>query len=191
MIKLTYLSLAAVTALVLMQALPLIGQTALPGGELVVRDSAGQAVGQLITIEHNGTPASVSMIVNSRPVILTVQRSRLMAPAALYYDQANCQGVAFINGDGPGGEGYLSTPAAFAPDGTIRISPSYAGAPHLIHGTYDDLFHNCTNQNLQVANSLPTESGPNLLLASPLRFQYRREVSSRMLRLWGVPSSLV
>ena len=132
------------------------GQTFAPGGPLEVRDSNGELVGNLIA------RGIVSVVINGHPTLLAVERSRLtdFGPR-LYFAGSNCTGTAYISGDSTV-TGSPTIPAALAPDGTVRISPSFAGAPQTTLSYFHHPIGSCWNETNQLANALSTEVGPNL-----------------------------
>jgi len=125
-----------------------------PGGALVIRDSTGQVVGQSVGL------GPVSVIINNHTVVLFVQRTRLTDfGEGLYFAQPNCQGTAYINLATVPFITY--TPGEFAPDGTVRVSPSFTPTSRAVNSRYTDQTQQCTNQNLTI-QALDTEVGPNL-----------------------------
>jgi hypothetical protein len=138
-------------------AVPAIPQTFRPGGNNVVRDSAGQLIGQ-----YDGSVVSdaalVSVVINGYPVYFDVDRNALGLPRGpLYFDQPNCQGTAFLNSNAFIG---VLIPAVFAPDGTVRIAPSRTSSTRVMMSWFVD-GSSCVNETVAIA-AIPTEAGPNM-----------------------------
>jgi hypothetical protein len=151
--------IAAIVAGVITTALsPLYAQAFEPAGRFAVFDANGRSVG-----EYVGS-GEVFTLINGAPVVLLVTRSSLSS-LDLFFDQPGCQGQAFL--------GYaqdeVETPAAFAPDGTVRLASSRVGSTVTIRSRYIDRASLCSNETSSLANALPSQPGPNLkaLFAPP------------------------
>jgi len=77
----------------------------------------------------------------------------------LDFDQINCQGNAYINADPV--RFYVTQPAEFAPDGTVRVAPTFDATTLTVRSHWADSVQQCTNQTLTIP-ALATEVGPNL-----------------------------
>jgi len=130
-------------------------QTYRPAGAFNVRDANGLIVGQY---GHNTGQnyGDVNIIANDKPVIIRVTRTRLESDT-LYFDGPTCNGNAFVALDPQS----LATPAAFAPDGTLRIATTLTPSPTLTKSTFDQQF-GCFDI-VQTVSVLPTEVGPQIL----------------------------
>lgn len=131
------------------------GQTFQPGGPVVLRDANQRLVGQMVDSND------VSVNINGHSVLLIARRSELTSGDGLWFDQLNCQGNAYIT-SATVSFGPPSTPAFFAPDGTVRISPSLQETTLTLKSHYSDIgVPLCQNQTF-LLNALSTEVGPNL-----------------------------
>jgi hypothetical protein len=142
-----------VVSSIILAAVSAGAQTYQPGGPLVVRDANGHVVGQYDAFGR------VNILINGHPVLFDVEPARLaLFGVNLYFDQPNCQGTAYL--DSAQFVSYVTTPAAFAPDGTVRIAPSRTSSSHLVASNYSDETSQCTNQAATLTTALATETGP-------------------------------
>lgn len=152
----TRYSFVTTAAVILALASPCNGQSFSPGGNLLIRDANGQLVGQYLDADNG---AGVSVILNGHNVVLRIERQLIRDNGALlYFDQPNCQGLA-----------YLSAPTtfpwpetAFAPDGTARIAASFNASPHTVSSSWRSDSQQCQNSVTVALPTLPTEIGPNV-----------------------------
>jgi hypothetical protein len=121
------------------------GQSFQPGGPLMVRDSQGRIVGQLVGAYQ------VSAVVDGRVVLLAAFRGGLTDPSVgLAFDQPDCQGNAFMLKRST--DYYMWTPAAFGPTGALHIvdhdTPAQVQTLVSFYQNYtDSTTGQCTNQN--------------------------------------------
>ncbi len=128
-------------------------QTFQPGGHLLLRDSGGTLIGQVV---GNG----VSVVANGHNVILTPTPSGLVGNiGTISFDQPNCQGTPFI--DRAAALFSVSWPTEIIPDGTFRIASSLQGTTRTMTSDYNVALKQCSNFT-RIITALPTELGPNL-----------------------------
>ena len=149
---------AVVSSIIAAEMSPLFAQTFAPGGRFSVVDANGRLVGEYVGSRE------VFTLINGAPTVLLVTRSRLSS-LDLFFDQPGCQGQAFLGYS----QDEVETPAAFAPDGTVRLASSRVGASVTIRSRYIDRIPLCSDETSTLQNALPTEVGPNVkaLFAPP------------------------
>ena len=124
-------------------------QGAQPGGPLVVRDSQGRLVGQLLGSSF------VSMVVSGKIVILVAARPGLTDPGAvLEFDQPNCQGNSFMLKSNI--DLNLATPAVFDGAGVLHIADLATPVQtQTLMSYFQATIGACTNQSIVAADAIP------------------------------------
>jgi hypothetical protein len=132
-----------------------LGQTFQPGGAWIVRDANNKTIGEYVGANV------VSTLVNGQPVGLLVTRLKMTGNLTLWFDQPGCHGNAFV--DLVGAQNNLDTPAAFAPDGTIRIAPYGPHSPIQAQSFWSESGSSACHDLAFSIDGLPaTEVGPNV-----------------------------